>query len=40
LPVVVEKAALRTSRANIGACAYPLLTMGNARLLRTARRRR
>ena len=34
LPVVVEKAALvNLYAANIGACAYPLLTMGNARLL-------
>ena len=34
LPVVVEKAALVNLYAvNIGACAYPLLTMGNARLL-------
>ena len=34
LPVVVEKAALvNLYAANIGACAYPLLTMGNSRLL-------
>ncbi len=34
LPVLVEKAALAwLSAANIGACAYPMLTMGNASLL-------